>query len=154
MKSSKWILASAVGCFALTASFALADGHGQGNGKGKGQEKHEDEKQGDDRHEGHGHDKHYSKDHDRLAARGWYDEHQGHLPPGLAKRDQLPPGLQRQLVVRGTLPPGLQKRLQPVPQDLEVRLAPPPPECAHVLIGGNIVLLNRRTNLVVDIVAF
>jgi hypothetical protein len=105
-------------------------------------------------HEGKGHDKHYSKDHDRLAARGWYDEHQGHLPPGLAKRDQLPPGLQRQLVVRSTLPPGLQKRLQPVPQDLEVRLTPPPPECAHVLIGGNIVLLNRRANLVVDIVAF
>ena len=42
-----------------------------------------------------GHDKHYSKDHDRQAARGWYDEHQDHLPPGLAKKDQLPPGLQR-----------------------------------------------------------
>jgi len=156
MKNIKWILTSAVSCFALTATLALADGHGQGKGKGHDkQDKQENENEGDDRgHEGRGHDKHYSKDHDRQAARGWYDEHQGHLPPGLAKKDQLPPGLQRQLVVRGTLPPGLQKRLQPVPQDLEVRLAPPPPECAHVLIGGNIVLLNRRTNLVVDIVAF
>ena len=107
-----------------------------------------------DRDRDRDHDHPRFEDHDRQAARGWYNEHQGHLPPGLAKRDQLPPGLQRQLVVRGTLPPGLQKRLQPVPQDLEVRLAPPPPECAHVLIGGNIVLLNRRTNLVVDIVAF
>lgn len=151
MKNTKWILISAVSCFALTATLALADGHGQGKGKGQDkQDKQENKKEG----EGRGHDKHYYKDHDRLAARGWYDEHQGHLPPGLAKKDQLPPGLQRQLVVRGTLPPGLQKRLQPVPQDLEVRLAPPPPECAHVLIGGNIVLLNRRTNLVVDIVAF
>jgi hypothetical protein len=44
--------------------------------------------------------------------------------------------------------------VRPVPEDLEVRLSPPPPECAHVLVGGNIVLLNRRTNLVVDIVAF
>jgi hypothetical protein len=149
MKNTKWILTSAVSCFALTATLALADGHGQGKGKGQDkQDKQENKKEG----EGRGHDKHYSKDHDRLAARGWYDEHQGHLPPGLAKKDQLPPGLQRQLVVRGTLPPGLQKRLQPVPQDLEVRLAPPPPECAHVLIGGNIVLLNR-TNLV-NIVAF
>ena len=26
------------------------------------------------------------------------------LPPGLAKRDRLPPGLERQLVVRGFLP--------------------------------------------------
>lgn len=31
-----------------------------------------------------------------------------------------------------------------------VRLSQPPPECAHVLVGGNIVLLNRRTNLAVD----
>jgi hypothetical protein len=152
MKYSKWILGSAISCFALTASLALADGHGQGNGKDHDKQENGDD--GDRGHEDHGHNKHYSKDHDRLAARSWYNQHQGHLPPGLAKKDQLPPGLQRQLVARGTLPPGLQKRLQPVPRDLEVRLAPPPPECAHVLIGGNIVLLNRRTNLVVDVVAF
>jgi len=28
----------------------------------------------------------------------------------------------------------------------------PPPDCAHVLINGHIVLLNRRTNVVVDFV--
>jgi hypothetical protein len=161
MKNTKWILMSAASYFALTATMALADGHGQGKGKGHDkQDNQENENEGDDRgHEGHanegrGHEKHFSKDHDREAARGWYSEHQGRLPPGLAKRDQLPPGLQRQLIVRGTLSPGLKKRVQPVPQDLEVRLAPPPPECAHVLIGGNIVLLNRRTNLVVDVVVF
>lgn len=156
MKYSKWIFTSVASCFALTATLALADGQGQGKGKGHDkQDKKENENEGGGRgHEGRGYEKHYSKDHDRQAARGWYSEHEGHLPPGLAKRDQLPPGLQRQLVVRGTLPPGLQKRVQPVPQDLEVRLAPPPPECAHVLIGGNIVLLNRRTNLVVDVVVF
>ena len=98
--------------------------------------------------------KHYYQDHDRQVAHGWYSEHEGHLPPGLVKKDRLPPGLQRQLDARGTLPPGLQKRIQPVPRDLEVRLAPPPPECQHVVIGGNIVLLNRRTNLVVDVVLF
>src|SRR5229473_147236 len=37
------------------------------------------------------------------------------LPPGLAKRDRLPPGLERQLQRNGTLPPGLQKRVQPLP---------------------------------------
>jgi hypothetical protein len=150
MKSTKWIFAGTLGFCVLAGSFARGQGNGHGNGKGKDNEKHEDKA---DRKES-GHDKHYDKDHDRRVARGWYSEHQGHLPPGLAKRDQLPPGLQRQLVVRGTLPPGLQKHLQPVPEDLEVRLTAPPPECAHVLIGGNIVLLNRRTNLVVDIVAF
>jgi hypothetical protein len=66
----------------------------------------------------------------------------------------LPPGLEKQLVRRGTLPPGLQKRLQPCPEELERRLPPPPPGCAHVLIGGRLVLLNRRTNIIVDIFQF
>jgi hypothetical protein len=61
----------------------------------------------------------------------------------LAKRDRLPPGLERQLVVRGTLPPGLQKKMQPCPPDLERMLPTPPPNYAHVVIGGNLVLLNR-----------
>lgn len=86
--------------------------------------------------------------------RGWYHDHQDHLPPGLAKKDRLPPGLEKQLVQRGTLPPGLQKRIQPCPEELEGRLPPPPPDCAHVVIGGHIVLLNRRTNIVVDIFHF
>ncbi len=86
-----------------------------------------------------------------VAQGGWYREHYEHLPPGLAKRDRLPPGLERQLVVRGTLPPGLQKKIVHCPQDLERRLPPPPPECEHVVIGGHIVLLNRRTFLIVDV---
>ena len=35
------------------------------------------------------------------------------LPPGLAKRDTLPPGLERQLQRNGKLPPGLEKRALP-----------------------------------------
>src|SRR5438874_6648291 len=46
----------------------------------------------------------------------------GSLPPGLAKRESLPPGLRAQLREHGTLPPGLQKRLVPVPAPLVVRL--------------------------------
>jgi hypothetical protein len=127
---------------------------GKGHGNGKGQEKQEEKQEKKAEHGGHGRSKHYDREVDHNEARGWYVEHRGNLPPGLAKREQLPPGLQRQLVVRGTLPPGLQARVHPVPEDLEVRLSPPPPECAHVLVGGNIVLLNRRTNLVIDVVAF
>jgi len=143
MKSAKWILGVMLG-FCLATSGAVV-AQGQGKGHGKGHDKH-----GDDGDQGEGH----YKDQDRDAMRGWYVENQDHLPPGLAKRDQLPPGLEKQLVRRGTLPPGLQKRLQPCPEDLERRLPPPPPDCAHVLIGGHIVLLNRRTNLVVDIFHF
>jgi len=143
MKSTKWMFACALAIFTLTCNFAMAQGHG--NGHGKGHEKHGgDEDQGES----------FYRDQDREAMRDWYDHHQNNLPPGLAKRDQLPPGLEKQLARRGTLPPGLQKRLQPVPEDLERRLPPPPQDCAHVLIGGHIVLLNRRTNLVVDIFHF
>jgi hypothetical protein len=139
MRPTKWMLA---GIFMLTSNFALAEGHG--NGHGKGHEKH-----GEDDH-----DQGYYKNRDGDSARGWYVEHQDNLPTGLAKKDRLPPGLEKQQVRRGTLPPGLQKRLQPVPVDLERCLPPPPPECAHVLVGGHIVLLNQRTNVVVDLVDF
>src|SRR5690349_22664158 len=140
MQRTKSMLAAALSFFVLNAGSAFA----QGNGHGKGHNKH-----GDDDDQG----EHYYRDHDR-DIRGWYGEHQSNLPPGLAKKDRLPPGLERQLVRRGELPPGLQKRLQPCPEELERRLSPPPPDCAHVLIGGHIVLLNRRTNIVVDIFHF
>jgi len=143
MRSTKWMVALGFGILMLAPNFALAQGHG--NGHGKNHDKRAADEDQDD---------HYYKDHDRESARGWYDEHQNNLPPGLAKKDRLPSGLEKQLVRRGTLPPGIQKRLQPVPVDLERRLPPPPPECAHVLIAGNIVLLNRRTNVVVDIFHF
>ena len=143
MRSTKWILALAVGVFMFIGNGVMAQGNG--NVHGKGHDKHGAEDDQED---------HYYKDRDRETARGWYDEHQNNLPPGLAKKDRLSPGLEKQLVRRGTLPPGLQKRLQPVPVDLERRLPPPPPECGHVLVGGHIVLLNQRTHVVVDLVSF
>jgi hypothetical protein len=141
MQSAKWIFGVVLGFCLATSGVSLA--HNQGKGHGKGNDKHDDGDQGE-----------YYKDHDREAMRGWYAEHQNNLPPGLAKKDRLPPGLEKQLVRRGTLPPGLQKKLQPCPEDLERRLPPPPPDCAHVLVGGHIVLLNRRTNIVMDIAVF
>jgi hypothetical protein len=142
MKIGKWIAAIGVTILLSSGSIALAQGKGQGKGHGKGHDK-----KGDDQ------DAQYYSDHDR-ELRGWYDEHRDQLPPGLAKKDHLPPGLEKQLVRRGTLPPGLQKRLQPCPEELERRLPPPPPDCAHVVIGGHLVLLNRKTNIVVDIFHF
>ncbi len=116
---------------------ALADGHGHG--------KHD--RDDDDR------DRHYYSDHDRDYMRDWYHEHDrdDHLPPGLAKRDRLPPGLEKQLRVRGTLPPGLRKKMVPCPEEFKRRLPPPPPGCAHVVIDGHVVLVNRSTYVVLDI---
>lgn len=142
MRATKWMAANVLGVFLLTANFAAA----QGNGKhGKGHDKH-----GDDDDQG----QYYYNHLDQEAFHGWYVQNENHLPPGLAKKDQLSPGLEKQLVRRGTLPPGLQKRIYPCPEELERRLPPPPLDCANVLIGGHIVLLNRSTNVVVDIFHF
>src|ERR1700752_3184442 len=118
---------------------APADGHGQG--------KH-------DRGEDEEHGRQYYRDHDRDSMRDWYHEHDrgDRLPPGLAKRDRLPPGLERQLRVRGSLPPGLRKKIMPCPEEIEHRLPPPPVGCAHVVIGGHVVLMNRSNFMVMDII--
>jgi Ni/Co efflux regulator RcnB len=145
MRSRKWLTVFAVGVFVLTSHDALAQGNGNGNGHGNGHNKHSEDADRDDR---------YYSDRDVESAHRWYSDHENNLPPGLAKRDRLPPGLEKQLVRRGTLPPGLHKRLVRCPEDLERRLPPPPPECEHVLVGGHIVLLNQRTNVVVDVVHF
>jgi hypothetical protein len=57
-------------------------------------------------------------------------------------------------VVNGTLPPGLQKKIQSCPPDLEQVLPPPPPNYSHVVIGGNLVLLNRANLQIVDVFHF
>ena len=137
---AKLIGASVLGISLLTVTPYSA----VGQGKGKGHNKHGDDDQGEQ----------YYKNRDRDEARDWYSHHESNLPPGLAKKDRLPPGLEKQLERNGTLPPGLQKRIQPCPEDLVRRLPPPPPDCAHVLVAGHIVLLNRKTNLVLDIVHF
>lgn len=137
MRLTRWMCACALVALLFGGSSAFAQGHGQG--KGKGHNKHGDNgDQGDN----------YYREQDREAIRTWYAGHQDNLPPGLAKRDRLPPGLEKQLEERGTLPPGLQKKIQPCPPELVRRLPPPPPDCANVVIGGHIVLLNRRTNVI------
>ena len=119
-------------------------GHGHGHGHAYGHEKHD--RDGDD-------DRDYYRGHDR-ELHEWYESHRDHLPPGLAKKDRLPPGLERQLVVRGTLPPGLRGYMRPCPVEVVRYLPPPPPDYAHMVIGGHIVLVNRKTFFVLDVFHF
>jgi hypothetical protein len=74
------------------------------------------------------------------------------LPPGLAKRKRLPPGLERQLQKNGSLPPGLQKRVHSLPLDLEHLLPNLPKGIGRVIIGGDVVLLDKTSNTILDIV--
>jgi len=90
-------------------------------------------------------------DHDRGEIRNWYAENHRHLPPGLARREYLPPAMESQLVIHAAFPVALESRVVAVPPDLDRRMAPPPPDCERVIIGGHIVLRNRSTRVIVDI---
>jgi hypothetical protein len=131
---------------ALFSGPALAQGNSQGHGKGKGHDKQE---QDDD----NGGRKHGFGKHDREIIAGYYSNRGSNLPPGLAKRGgDLPPGLEKHLERDGTLPPGLQKRIEPFPPELERQLPPLPADYQRAVIGAHIVILNRHTNVIVDIV--
>lgn len=84
---------------------------------------------------------------DRELIAKYYGNKKKRLPPGLAKRaGGLPPGLAK----RDALPPGL--RSEPLPVDLERRLAPLPRGYVRVRVGTDVVLLENGTRVVVDVV--
>jgi hypothetical protein len=68
------------------------------------------------------------------------------LPSGLAKRDQLPPGLAK----RGNrLPPGLMK--SDLPTDLEETLPKLPDNVERVVVDTDILLVQKGTDLILDV---
>ena len=89
---------------------------------------------------------------ERVVVKNWFRGNRAGLPPGLAKRDRLPPGLEKQLRERGTLPPGLQKKVQPLPFDLERQLRRLPTGYRRVVIGGNVILMNEKTAVIYAII--
>lgn len=70
-------------------------------------------------------------------------------PSGLTRRGSLPPGLQRQLQRNGRLPPGLEKKA--FPRNLRVQLPAPLQGTERVIIGNDAVLIDRATNVILDI---
>jgi hypothetical protein len=89
---------------------------------------------------------------ERILIKGWFGTHRTGLPPGLAKKERLPPGLEKQLRTRGTLPPGLQKKIQPLPLDLSHQLRRLPTGYRRVVIAGNVILMNEKTAVIYDII--
>ena len=135
---------------------AVAQGNGHGHGKGKGKNKKQQEMV-DDNDDGRSYAGARVRivfgSRDRDIIRDYYHDSYSNLPPGLAKRGgNLPPGLQKHLERDGTLPPGLQKRVQPFPYELERRLPPLPEGYRRVTLGVDILILDRRTQRIMDIV--
>jgi hypothetical protein len=148
LKSRKWLTFAVAAAFLFSGNAVFADHGDRDHDNGHWRDKRKDHDDDDDRR-GYG-----FADHDRDAMRGWYAGNYRHLPPGLAKRDRLPPGLENQLVIRAAFPAALVAHIAVVPVDLERQLPPPPPDCERVVVGGHIVLMNRRTKIVLDIFHF
>jgi outer membrane lipoprotein SlyB len=87
-------------------------------------------------------------DRDRQIIGDCFVNDRADLPPGLAKKDRLPPGLERQLQRNGTLPPGLQKRVRPLPGSCAARLPRLPRDWDRVVLDGRIILLDPQQRIV------
>lgn len=72
------------------------------------------------------------------------------MPPGLAKRDRLPPGLEKQIQETGTLPPGLAKR--ELPDDLKRRLPRVAKGQDIVWADDDVYLVETATRAVLDVI--
>jgi hypothetical protein len=149
-------------CVAVCLALFPRPGFGQGNAYGKPKNQREDQRDDEERDRNRDHDRDDDRQprisivfssRDRDIIRDYYHNRYSNLPPGLAKRDgNLPPGLQKHLERDGTLPPGLQKRLTPFPDDLERQLPRLPSIYRRGTIGVDVVILDRRTQRIVDIV--
>jgi hypothetical protein len=138
MSHTAHVLLATLVCAALgpQAAFA-AQGHGRGHANGRAARAAEQTVAID-------------RDHERRIIRDYYRTNG--LPPGLAKRDSLPPGLAKQLRERGELPPGLQKRLTAVPGSLSARLPRLPGYYDRYFAGNDLLVLDRRSNQIVSLI--
>jgi hypothetical protein len=72
------------------------------------------------------------------------------MPPGLAKKEKLPPGLQKHVIKYGKLPPGLAARR--LPDELDRTLSYLPSGYVRVRVGGDVYLMHEKTRVVFDVV--
>ncbi len=93
------------------------------------------------------HDKYYDR-HESSKHKKKHKKRKG-MPPGLAKRDSLPPGLQKQLEKNGRLPPGLEGR--DLPYDLRKHLPKAKHGTKRIIVDKDIVLIEEGTKIILDI---
>lgn len=72
------------------------------------------------------------------------------LPPGLAKKNKIPPGWQKKLAVGERIPDDIWAYRVPLPHDILVKLPPPPPGVIHVRIQDHVLKVIEHTHEVLD----
>lgn len=143
------VSAIAAGASVTTLS-AQGRGHGRDAGRKAGRAEHREDKKAKASKQEARKDAAIDRDAHVRAIREY--ARGGSLPPGLAKRRPLPPGLRKQLRERGELPPGLQKRLVPVPPPLAARLPPAPPYYDRYFAGDDLIIVDNRTHRIAAII--
>ena len=131
------LLAAVLAAVLAPEAVVAAQGHGRGHANGRGAHKADQTVILD-------------RDDQRRIVREYYRDNG--LPPGLAKRESLPPGLAKQLRERGQLPPGLQKRLTAVPSPLAARLPRLPGYYDRYFAGDDLLVIDRRSNRILSII--
>lgn len=116
-------------------------GHGKKHGKQKGGKRKAKSREA-----------YYYSSADRRLVYDYYRPSSG-APVYYRNPDPLPPGLQKKLYRTGTLPKGWRKQFVVLDPVLVRRLPPVPAYYDRGFIGGNLVLVNRNTSLVIDVVS-
>jgi Ni/Co efflux regulator RcnB len=130
---------------------AWADPPGD-RGHGRGQDRDDDEHGKDARRDHEEFREHRFEDHDRVAVRDYFVEHErrGNCPPGLAKKHDgcLPPGQARKWHVGAPLPAG--EVTYDLPPELVVQLTPPPVGYRYVRVAQDILMIAAGTGMVAE----
>lgn len=148
----------AVSFAAAAAGPAYGQGRGQGQSRARAEERGKERKEARMERDDHGRGEHRRIEYreflpgHRARVIRWYRDRRN-LPPGLAKRDTLPPGLMKQLRRKGHLPPGLERQMVAFPPTLVDLLPPVIPGCERAFIGNVAIMWNPRTRVVFDFFA-
>jgi hypothetical protein len=126
---------------------ALADKGGKDKDKGKGKEHAAAEHA-----PGHGWGRAFSgSERDEIVR--WFDANPGarsQLPPGLAKKNKIPPGWQKKVGKGQRIPDDIWLHRVPLPHEILAKLPPPPPGVVLVRIHDRVLKVVEKTHEVLD----
>lgn len=169
MTTRRSFLSSMTGVIPFAAALfaapeATADDRGRGRGKRRGRGRDwDDDDWDDDRRRG---GRNWRGAGGRARYDDWrfrgtdrrliYDYYCGPAGPPVFLRNprRLPPGLRRKLYRQAVLPTGWHQHFMVLDPVLVRRLPPVPYGYQRGFIGGNLVLVNRNTSVVLDVMSF
>lgn len=135
----------------LLAVLALALAPAAMADKDKGKSKHMGKEHSAEHASGKGGKKFSGDERDEIAQ--YFHSHPSareQLPPGLAKKNKIPPGWQKKIGVGQRVPDDIWAYRVPLPHEILVKLPPPPLGVIHVRIQDHVLKVVEKTHEVLD----